>query len=1059
MSSKRVRIVCVSSAAALLLGGAIAITRLARASTFQKITVTVGTNLAAAVSPADGHIAMDLQGVLWSLPRAGGTAQRLTDDFLEPARPDFSPDGKLVAFQAFKGGTFHIWVMNADGSGVRPLTTGHGDHREPRFSPDGKKIAFSSDRAFNGTYDIWTVDLSGNLSRWTSTAATDEFEPTWTPDGSQLAYVVGTGIVKSSSGGAPIQVVANTNQTVHSPAYSPSGNQIAWVQAASNKSRLEVRNLTTSVTTEYTTPRNDVFPFYPQWLSESSVLYTGDGQILTTDLGTRATAQTAFRATFDVNRPVFDRRKLDFDSRKKQQAKGIVGPALSPDGTRVAFEALNQIWVMRLGESEEGDNEGGDQGATAITHDSYYKTDVAWSHDGTRLAFSTDRAGTMDVWVHDFKTGAETNVTKNPNEAEVSAAWSPDDKSIAFQDHLGITWTVEIATGASRPVGPVDAKGLPTLALFAPSKPSWHANGKTIAIGALKPYTRRFREGTSQILTVDVNTAAMTYTEPEPFESLSTRGEDGPVYSPDGNWVAFGMRSVLFVRAVDANGLPTGPAQQITSEPSDAPTWSGDSRRILYLSNGRLRLIDRDGSNARTIPVDLSWRPEQATGLTLVHAARLWDGRGSQVLTNVDVVVAGNRIRSIQSHKDSAHQGAIANDGHVVVASADQTVLPGLWESHTHEWIEGKFYGDKLGRLWLSYGVTTLNSVGDPAYRAVETRESFTSGSRVGPRFFATGEAVDGERVFYNFMRPVTRHDQLGLEVSRAAALEYDMVKTYVRLQHDWQAEVARTVHDKMGVWTASHYLLPGLAHNMDGQTHLSATTRLGFPYTRSAAGISYDDVTSLFAQAGMFDISTTFNSSLYAEDPTMVDDPRLATLNPSWDQAGLVGKRNSAVANDQTVSLDSLAKEEATISAIINKGGIALAGTDSPLDNVATALHLNLRAQEKFGGRPNWSVLQTATVLPAKAFGVLDDLGTLEPGKLADLVIVNGDPLARIKDLANVALVMKNGRAYTLGELEAPFAASRTAAASSTRSAPKHGRDAKFWWHDPDQMIEDDHK
>jgi len=138
---------------------------------------------------------------------------------------------------------------------------------------------------------------------------------------------------------------------------------------------------------------------------------------------------------------------------------------------------------------------------------------------------------------------------------------------------------------------------------------------------------------------------------------------------------------------------------------------------------------------------------------------------------------------------------------------------------------------------------------------------------------------------------------------------------------------------------------------------------------------------------------------------------------------------------------------------------GIALAGTDSPLDNVATALHLNLRAQEKFGGRPNWSVLQTATYLPAKAFGLLDDLGTLEAGKLADLVIVDGDPLARIKDLANVALVMKNGRAYALDELEAPFSGSRTAAASPLLSAPRHGKDAKFWWHDPEEMIEDDHK
>jgi Amidohydrolase family len=278
-------------------------------------------------------------------------------------------------------------------------------------------------------------------------------------------------------------------------------------------------------------------------------------------------------------------------------------------------------------------------------------------------------------------------------------------------------------------------------------------------------------------------------------------------------------------------------------------------------------------------------------------------------------------------------------------------------------------------------------------------------------------------------------------------------------LQHDWQAEVAQAVHDKMGVWTASHYMLPGLAHDMDGQTHLSATTRLGFAYTRSAAGISYDDVSSLFAGAGMFDISTTFNSSLYAEDPGMVADPRLAVLNPSWDQAGLLAKSTNAQKLDQTTSLDSLAKEEATVSAIIEKGGIALAGTDSPLDNVATALHLNLRAQEKFGGRDNWSVLQTATYLPAKAFGLLDDLGTLEPGKLADVLVVDGDPLTHVKDLANVKLVMKNGRAYTIAELEAPFAGGSSAPAPSARSAITHGRDAKFWWHNPEEMIEDDHK
>ena len=90
---------------------------------------------------------------------------------------------------------------------------------------------------------------------------------------------------------------------------------------------------------------------------------------------------------------------------------------------------------------------------------------------------------------------------------------------------------------------------------------------------------------------------------------------------------------------VDAVGRATGAAQQITDEPSDAPTWSGDSKRLLYLSNGELRLVDRDGSHRRAVPVDLSWSQEVPSGRTLIHAGRLWDGRGPQVETDVDIVV------------------------------------------------------------------------------------------------------------------------------------------------------------------------------------------------------------------------------------------------------------------------------------------------------------------------------------------------------------------------------------------------------------------------------------
>jgi Tol biopolymer transport system component len=132
--------ICVGVLAVICLGAA-------KNSSTRTVTVTEGTNVNVTVSPDRKTMIMDLQETLWSLPIGGGTAKRLTDPFLEPARPDWSPKSDLVAFQSFKGGTFHIWLMKPDGKGVRQLTDGHADDREPRFSPDGTKVAFSSDRS------------------------------------------------------------------------------------------------------------------------------------------------------------------------------------------------------------------------------------------------------------------------------------------------------------------------------------------------------------------------------------------------------------------------------------------------------------------------------------------------------------------------------------------------------------------------------------------------------------------------------------------------------------------------------------------------------------------------------------------------------------------------------------------------------------------------------------------------------------------------------------------------------------------------------------------------
>ena len=263
MNGQRKRRVTFAFSSTLLI--AVLISAAPNAGTKRRVAVHEGTNISVTLSPDRQTILMDLQETLWSLPIAGGAAKRLTDPFQEPARPDWSPKGDLVAFQSFKGGTFHIWLMKPDGTRVRQLTDGHGDDREPRFSPDGKGVAFSSDRAFRGNYDIWVAEVdSGKLTQWTSAPA-DEFEPAWSPDGSEIAFVSGTGAnggsIRSAnaSGQNKTVVTVAAPARVNSPSWSPDGKKIAYTQFEGRTTRLMVSGATVGTA-------DDVFPFPPTWL-------------------------------------------------------------------------------------------------------------------------------------------------------------------------------------------------------------------------------------------------------------------------------------------------------------------------------------------------------------------------------------------------------------------------------------------------------------------------------------------------------------------------------------------------------------------------------------------------------------------------------------------------------------------------------------------------------------------------------------------------------------------------------------------------------------------------
>ncbi|MEC3910823.1 amidohydrolase family protein [Sphingobium sp. CR2-8] len=981
------------------------------------------TNVALSLSPDGKRIAFDLLGILWTLPVGGGPLKRLTGDFDDLAQPDWSPDGKRIAFQSYRTGHFHIWSVAADGGDMRQHTDGLVDDREPRWSPDGKTIAFASDRA-EGRYAIYLLDVASGRVTPFSKGTTNDSEPTWSPDGKRIAYVAGGArlVVADVATGAVSDVASVTPSAdrftpsaIMAPAFAPDGT-IAYT-------RVQPASLTLVLGDKDIVLGEDLYPFRPAFTQDGAILHGSNGKLRRLKGGKASIIP--FSTQVPVTTPDYAKKTRNFTSTAPKPVVGIAAPMLSPDGRSIVFAALNDIYLMPVGGAPK-----------AIITDPFHKCDPAWSPDGRTIAYSSDRGGTLDLWLHDIATRKDRQLTNIPDKAVAWGSWSQDGTMIAFLDQDGALHTVEVASGAV--TKRFDA-------IWEPGRPSFGPDGKTIAYAAFKPVTGRYREGASEILTVDLASGKGSYRPAFEGKSLGTRGHDGPVWSPDGKQMAFVFASTLWVVTVAPDGRFTTAPRQITTEVTDAPSWSGDGSQLLYLSNGKLRIVPAAGGAAQTIPCRLSWANAKPAGRTVIRAGKVWDALSADYRSNVDVVLDGNVISAVAPH------GAGASDANAKVIDAPGlTLMPGLIDMHTHRQMAGYGYGDRMGRLWLAMGITATRSPGCPAYHMVEDREAIQSGKRIAARHYATGEAIDGGRIFYNFMRPVTEKGQMALELERARALDYDMVKTYVRFRHDIQKEVVDASH-KMGMHLSSHYHYPALHSGMDCMEHTGATNRYGYSRTITALGGGYHDVNDLFAAAKAGRTPTLFAAtSLLGLDDGFMRDPRIRTLYPSWEFAKLTSRVKAMKGEGGVALLASLERQVAQIKLMLEAGWHPISGTDAPIDLTAISLHLNLRGMVKFGIRPHDALMMT-TRWSGEFLG--EPIGRIARGMLADMILVEGDPLRDIAAVANVRHVIANGVVHTPEQLAAPFAAARPQAALTPVGPMLADAHQHYWWHDPDYV------
>lgn len=962
-------------------------------TTIKTVTVTEGTNFAIALSEHTNTLAMSLQGVLFTLPVSGGSATAVTDYYQDAREPDWSPITNDIAYYGYANGNWDLWLLPVGGGQPKALTTDSFDDREPRYSPDGSKIAFSSDRA--GNYDIWILDLSTNELSQVTSSAKNEYSPDWNPAGDSLAYATTLNRRESElrtimlSNGES-QLITKELGTINGISWRSSEQllsyQLATKNSNANTTSVKTIRLDGSEVQTISKPEDDVFPFKAAWSKNGAGLYTANGNIYLQDSDSDRVI-IPFTAEFKLDRPEYVRQTRDYDDISPKPVLGISQPAISPGGEKITFAALGDLWLWQPAKDE----------LSKITDSSTVSRSPAWSPTANKIAYvsdtsNSDGTSTPRLWLYDLQTSEHTLAIKKLS-IQSTPAWSPNGDFIAVYINLPgnplgaqlVMWNVKN--------GEMTNVGNPSR-----SQPiSWSLDGEYLAATELAPYSSRFREGIYQLSVTSKDNKEHHIIAPDAHKNMTDA-----VLTPNGQAMTYIQDGVLWRQNLTEDFLVSGQPTQLTQDLTDSPSWSHGGRYLAYMEADRMKRLDSKTGELTDITPKLSWMPDNPNKQYSVLIGKLYDGKSDGYVENALVTIKGNRISSVKANSKATDAD---------IDASDKAAFPGLFEMHAHM---GPTSATQ-GKAWLSFGVTTVRDPGAHPYVAKERQEMWDSGKQIGPRTHTAGFLTDGNRVYYSVAEGVTSDAHLERVLDRAKRLELDLVKTYVRFPGRWQKRVVEFAHG-IGIPTSSHELFPAVAHGMDHVEHIGGTSRRGYAPKVSGMGRSYNDVTRLISESGMGITPTAVlpgYTTIVDLQPDLLETPQFNRFYGEQGRLAAVGlvRMFGPTAKSVAKANGQLIRDLAATNALM------VTGTDSPFVPYGAGLHAELRLFELAGLTPQ-QILHAATFKSAQAAGVAKDLGSISAGKIADIVLVSGDPLSAIADADNVTMTIKNGHVYKIDEL-----------------------------------------
>lgn len=280
----------------LLIGAALLALGVAAAA---QTIVTRGTNLSADVATADGTLAIDLLGRIWTLGPGGGVATLVAEPVMPARRPRWSPDGRLILYQAATAGSSELWLVDVATSEQRRLHTSDAFDQHANWHPDGARVVYSSARRGSGL-DIWETDLQSGLQWRLTDRPGDETEPAWSANGRHLVYIHRQGeqwALMLRRFAQPDIALVLADEPLAAPSWRPDGTLITYLRQFDHAYQLQMIILS-DPPLERRLATGEDFALAPvSWQDRERLFYTSDGRIRTRGFDEWSGRTVAFRAT------------------------------------------------------------------------------------------------------------------------------------------------------------------------------------------------------------------------------------------------------------------------------------------------------------------------------------------------------------------------------------------------------------------------------------------------------------------------------------------------------------------------------------------------------------------------------------------------------------------------------------------------------------------------------------------------------------------------------------------------------------------------------------------